>query len=259
MIGLILIILIVTSIFCIIIAVKRFAPADANSSQALDPENRRDESQINYNLFEYVLENELEEKYILKYEYEENICLLDDIISKVSGNGGKEIDFMPEPDNQYDNNAIAIYLGGEKIGFVYKGRTQDMINDWIKRGDLFTGYINKIFVADKKATYKIGFYKPLNNYEYKRVSLIKTKKKIDDFSTRSENLECCTEGDVVIIEYDPEVSAHIVYDELYNEIGELSASVSASIGTSEDKKMAGLISEIDYETSRVKIDLYLID
>lgn len=215
----------------------------------------KDESKWNYDLLDTVLDGS-----ILSYEYEENICLADNVIDKVSGNGGKELTFVPEPDNQYDDKAIAIYLDDLKIGYVYKGKIQNMLNDWIKRGDTYFGYINKIFVDDNKATYKIGFYKPVEKFINKTFSLVKTGKRIDEYISREDNLCSVSEGDEVTIEYDEELDSYVVFNEYYDEIGELPASAAEFIDDNSCDEIIGIvrtISENESGTPKVRIAVCL--
>ncbi len=188
------------------------------------PETIMPDGQMNYNLLEDFIENN-----VLAYQYEENICIIDDTISLLQGNGGHSIDFRREINNAYDENAIAIYLKDNKIGYVYRGKIQDMIIDWLKRDEVFVGYINKFSIKDNTATYKIGFYKPLHIYENKRFPLTKITKKINDFETRYDNIVCCEDGDMVIIEKNPLLDSYIVYSETLDELGELPQSAVSFI------------------------------
>lgn len=206
------------------------------------------DGEMNYNLFEDYID-----KNILVYEYEENIFLNDNAISSLQGKGGSKITFVPEPENVYDSSAISILLGGEKIGYVYRGKIQDMINDWLKRNDYFTGYINKYSIENNNATFKIGFYKPLNIYKNKRFPLTKTTKKPDEFThySRYENLCECEDGDFVLIEQDYEDN-YIVTTEFGDEIGELPKTSTTFIESERTlKKVVGIFDRCnpnsDYE------------
>ena len=61
------------------------------------------ESEKNYDLFDKCIDN-----YYLAYEYEEKIVFPK--VDSITGNGGKKIVFKQEPDNEYDNKAVALYL-----------------------------------------------------------------------------------------------------------------------------------------------------
>ena len=173
------------------------------------------ESEKNYDLFDKCVDN-----YYLAYEYEEKIAFPK--IDSITGNGGKKIEFKQEPDNEYDNKAVALYLEENKIGYLYRGRIQDMVNDWIKRDDYFWGYINKIDVEKSIATFKIGFYRDINSLEMKSFKLTKITKRAPEYeSSRFENLECCSDGDVVLYETSYETDNYIVTNEYGDELGEL--------------------------------------
>lgn len=145
------------------------------------------------------------------------------------------VSFMKEPSNEYDSNAVAIYIDDKKIGYVYRGKIQDMLNDWIDRDDIMLGKF------DTSNTICIAFYRSLDalsrEYDSYSFSLTSFSKK-DAFDTkRSENLYLCSEGDSVELEYDYTLEKFIASVNGL-EIGELSVSNS--------EKIDGLISENDY-------------
>lgn len=48
-------------------------------------------------------------------------------------NPGDKVLLAREPDNPYDSEAIAAYVGCEKIGYLNRGRLKNMIGDFIDR------------------------------------------------------------------------------------------------------------------------------
>ena len=82
----------------------------------------------NYDLFHDFIDGQF-----LCQEYEENVCIIGDAFDAIVGNGGKQITFEFEPENEYDSKAIALYVEGKKIGYVYQGQTQDMIHSYHKQ------------------------------------------------------------------------------------------------------------------------------
>lgn len=199
---------------------------------------------------------------VLVYDYEKKICFSDDGINYVAGNVGKDLNFVQEPKNEYDNKAVAIYLNGRKLGYVYRSDpTQSMINDWIRHGEYFTGFLNKYSPANKTATFKIGFYKPLTKFPCKIFSLVKTSKRVDEFSKRSENLSSCSEGESVSVEYDSYDDTFIVYSETYQEIGELPKSALNFLSGNEYENIVGIIEELEDEfksSPKAKVKIYIV-
>lgn len=66
-----------------------------------------------------------------------------------------DIQLVPEPDNQYDPNAVALYKGEYKLGYLHKGDTQEMVLKYLKRKD----YLIKTSVSwlnHKNSTYKLA-------------------------------------------------------------------------------------------------------
>lgn len=49
-----------------------------------------------------------------------------------------------EPDNEYDSNAVALYYNDNKVGYLIKGKMQDMANDWQKREDPIRAMVSKL-------------------------------------------------------------------------------------------------------------------
>ena len=99
----------------------------------------------------------------LTYQYTNEISVYeglsnyDSIMKYISSNIGKEICFVREPSNPYDEHAIKIFLDNKDIGYVHRGQTQNMINGWKKKGEPIKAYI---YSCDgQTAYYKIGFYK----------------------------------------------------------------------------------------------------
>lgn len=237
-------------------ATESWYNAFSEESAATDNKNYVADGERDYNYLEDIVDDNL-----LMYSYEKDICLFGDGYKYLAGNGGKDLRFVQEPENQYDSNAVAIYLENDKLGYIYRSdRTQKMINDWIKRREYFTGYLNKFSVADKKATFKIGFYKPLSIFPSKTFSLVRTGKRIDDISNRAENLRCCSEGDTVkIFESYEYPFSHTVCDDCGDEIGELPKSAERFLEDCDIEDVIGIIREIDddYETApKAKVEIY---
>lgn len=200
------------------------------------------ESEKTYHLF-----SSIEVDNYLKYEYERDLCLSSGVdAADLSGKGGTPITFVQEPDNKYDDKAVAIYLESKKIGYVYRGRTQDMCNDWFKRDMLFIGHLAKINVAENTATYKIGFYRPLAERENKLFPLLRVTKTVEDFeiSSRYDNLSVMDEGDEV------DYYNGTVYDGT-DELGELSDKAIDFIEQFE--KVALIIESLDDNKAKIRV------
>ena len=195
---------------------NNFAPVEKTPTKVeIQKTPIKPESERNYNLFNKCVDN-----YYLAYEYEKDIAMPE--INVITGNGGKKITFKQEPDNEYDSNAVALFLDETKIGYLYRGKTQEMVNDWLRKGDYFWGYINKIDIENATATFKIGFYKDINNLEMKSFKLTRITKKASEYeSSRFENLECCSDGDIVDYETSYDTDNYVITNEYGNELGEL--------------------------------------
>lgn len=236
-------------------------PIDIPTAPTTPKKEEIPDGEKDYNLFHEYLEGQF-----LCYQYEKDICFIkeDNIAEKfgyVVGNGGKQLKFEFEPDNQYDSMAVAIYLDDIKLGYVYSGQTQEMIHSYYRQGRLICGYLNKYSVEKQKATFKIGFYKPIDCFESKQFTLTKTTKKIDEYTTRAENLEDCAEGDILYIEKEILEDNYIVTTDGYTEIGELPKSAVNFIEEYAPKKIYGIFNSCEEDENgktKAKITVYLI-
>ena len=100
-------------------------PIDTPAAPTTPKKEEIPDGEKDYNLFHEYLEGQF-----LCYEYEKDICFIkDDNIEEkfgyVIGNGGKQLKFDFEPDNPYDSMAVAIYLDGNKLGYV-NGRNPEV-------------------------------------------------------------------------------------------------------------------------------------
>lgn len=72
-----------------------------------------------------------------EYDYDRvDVCILrgmDPDLSDVSE--GDDVDLVLEPDNENDPRAVAVYIGGEHIGYLYRGKLKNMVYDFLKRED----------------------------------------------------------------------------------------------------------------------------
>ena len=106
--------------------------------------------------------------FYLEYSYTKDFCIIDEgdnisrTLKKLSDNIGKELTVVQEPENEFDHRAVALHIDNERIGYIYRGKTQDMANDWIRCDRPIKAYVNEVILSECKATYKIGFYKSLD-------------------------------------------------------------------------------------------------
>ena len=216
---------------------------ETSTSKSEIPDGKRD----------FTLLKDVYEDYLLYSQSENNMYCPEGCFEKIVGLGGEFISFKQEPENEYDGNAVAIYLNDDKIGYIYRGAIQNICNSYIAKGYPVLGHINKYDTETKKATYKIGFYKPKSEAASKTFKLIKTKKKIDDFSSREDNLLLCSVGDVLTIEEDMYGDdGYIVYDG--DEIGELPKAAEKFIEENGNGKIIGVLESIDPD---VTVTVYL--
>lgn len=176
----------------------------------------------------------IDDDYVLRWHYKENIALVQNL-DKVEFKGSRtddDIRLVPEPDNQYDENAVALYKGEYKLGYFYKGRTQNMILSYLNCED----YLIKTVVCfldreNNKLAVRIAFYRKLDAFQLSTltVPLTKITQKAEAFeSSRYDNVSEMDIDDCVEITGN-DYGRYTICNEYGYELGELSASTSEKV------------------------------
>lgn len=101
------------------------------------------------------------EGYTLKYHYEDvEITSWDRIPPGVKI--GNRVVFVQEPTNPADDHAVRLMFVPQKckFGYLYRGEIQDMVNDYINRGDKVVGRLSYLtFKPHKIVKIDIAFFK----------------------------------------------------------------------------------------------------
>lgn len=123
---------------------------------------------------------------------------------------GASVSFVQEPTNAYDSDAIYAEANGEKIGYLRKGKLQEMTNDFIRQGRPIMSYVASIDADDEKIELLICYYK--ENRENR--SSLKNSKKVklsgNTNAEMQENIWLCSEGDGAAIDYDYDKERYLV-------------------------------------------------
>lgn len=86
------------------------------------------------------------EGYSIRYMYEDvNVCVWDYKIPAGTKPDNKIV-FIQERENKNDPNAVMLLLVPQKkkLGYLYRGKMQEMVNDYLDRGDMVTARICNI-------------------------------------------------------------------------------------------------------------------
>lgn len=208
-------------------------PAETSSGPLFIPEKDKQ----NFHFLPNVIDGKA-----LKYSYEAHLVMLPDVcgVADLIGKTGKSLDIVLEPENEYDSRAVALYLEGKKIGYVHKGRLQDMIHDWLERGDKMLCCLKRLTAED--AYFLIGFYKDLDYFKGRTFKLIGVTKKDGEGISRARNAEVLSPGDSVWVFVDDD--KYIVTDGPLD-FGELpKAAIEYAEGAS---RIVGKVEECDFD------------
>lgn len=100
--------------------------------------------------------------YNLAYHYNDvDVCCINAVPREAMINN--KLYFVQEPANIHDNKAIAIILipQRKKLGYLYRGKLQDMANDYIRRGDQIKARITYINHSTKQVKISLSFFKKI--------------------------------------------------------------------------------------------------
>lgn len=94
------------------------------------------------------------QRYVLRYSYNQVDVAYP--LSQEYASAGDWISLEPEPENPHDNRAVRLELdSGRTLGYLYKGKLQDMANDFIRRQLPIVGIVED----DSATSILLGFYK----------------------------------------------------------------------------------------------------
>ena len=101
------------------------------------------------------------EGYTLKYHYHDVEVTSWEYIPRDIKVGNRII-CIQEPTNEADNNAVMLMFVPQrkKLGYLYRGKIQDMVNDYLSRGDKVVARLSYLsFKPEFSVKIDIAFYK----------------------------------------------------------------------------------------------------
>lgn len=158
------------------------------------------------------------------------------------------IEFVKEPTNEYDKNAIAVVVNDTKIGYVYKGTIQSMINNYIMKNFQVLAYVSEIEPDKDLVKMYIGFYSEVGSKDkiIKKFNLIANSNE-----EMQNNIELCSVGDEISIDYDYEKEKFSACDDAGLEIGYMPKVFDVYAEENGDTSFSGFIDNI-YENDNDK-------
>lgn len=78
---------------------------------------------------------------------------------------GMPVQLLHDPDNKYDNNAVMLIANGIRIGYLYKGKIQNMVNDFLRYGWPIISHIESIDRENRVIEIFLGFYRSATSNE----------------------------------------------------------------------------------------------
>lgn len=123
---------------------------------------------------------------------------------------GDTVQFVPEPTNEYDAKAIQLWSNNQLLGYVFRGRMQDMLHDFIENAEPIRGVVASVDPQERKLTYSVAFYRQPRPKVYGN-KLGEGRLTASAGVEAQDSILFAEEGEEVEVEYDYEKSRHAFY------------------------------------------------
>lgn len=163
---------------------------------------------------------------------------------------GMPVKLVQEPANTYDKKAVYAEANGIKIGYLYKGVSQNMTNDFINGGFPIISYVSSVDDNEHGIKLFMAYYK--NKRRHGTPKVFKLTGNAND--EMQSNILFSANGDEVSVRYDYDKEKYLVSNEL--ELGYLPKSANDSVNGSSEGYIEE-ISENDNGKYIVKVTLFI--
>lgn len=189
---------------------------------------------------------------MLAYDYEDVDLFVPDPCAFEKIEIGTRLNAYQDKNNQYDQHAVRLEWNRETIAYFYRGKLQDMANDYLEFGGLVHGIVTALNPEGKQIQAHIGYYKGKDQDEYRTLVIknkgAKTYKLTGNSSEAKQcNIMISKVGEKCDLEYDPAKDKYIVL--CGDEIGYLPASATKFVEEYKEENCSVFISEIDTNDS----------
>lgn len=188
----------------------------------------------------------------LAYDYEDVNLFVPDSASFSKMDIGTKLNAYQDPDNPYDNKAVRLEWNSDTLAYFYRGKLQDMANDYLKFGGAVHGVVTALFPQEKKIQTHLGFYKGQAQDEFsacfaKNPRAKKYKLTGSMSQNKQSNIMISHVGEKCDLEYDYDKEKYLVV--CGDEIGYLPASAAKLVDKNGEDSCSVFIAEIDTNDS----------
>lgn len=129
-------------------------------------------------------------------------------------NPGDIVTLIQEPHNPHDNKAVALMANGIKVGYLFRGKLQDMANDFINGGYPVFSAITGIDDSARLVEIFLGFYRE-KDFAYKHILnsgklCMEYKLTANASEAMQSDISSCKAGDRVTLSYDYNKEKYLV-------------------------------------------------
>lgn len=165
---------------------------------------------------------------------------------------------VQDPENPHDNRAVGLKLRKRLVGYLYRGKLQDMANDWIEKKKPLRAQLTACMRDKQRAEVTLVFY-DLSQYKKYLAKYPNAKEYRLTGNTNEEmqeNIDMCSRGDECSIDYDIEKEKYLVSSGL--DIGYLPAGAAKHIDADGEDAYDIYVSDIDFnDRGKNVISVYL--
>lgn len=188
----------------------------------------------------------------LAYDYEDVKLFVPDpnLFSKMSV--GTKLNAFQDKDNPYDKNAVRLEWNNDTLAYFYRGKLQDMANDYLMFGGHVHGVITSLAPDDSSIFAHLGYYKGANQDELKSLYFKNSSPKPYKLTGSSaayiqENLFMSSVGEKCDLEFDSDKEKYLVT--AGDALGYLPASAAKLVEEHDENNCSVYIAEIGMNDS----------
>lgn len=199
-------------------------------------------------------------QFVPAYHYEDvDLCTLDETIFDVPDFApGAALTLKHEPENEHDPHDVALFLDGRKVGYLYRGKLQDMANDWLATRRPVLAILTAVDDDAKKARIALAFYDVTRFKKLLRLHPNARTYRLTGNANAEmqENIELCSRGDLCDLDYDFDKEKYLVSAGV--DIGYLPASAARLVeDAGEDACEVFVASTGTSDSGRAVVEVYV--
>lgn len=186
------------------------------------------------------------------YDFEDVNLFVPDAAAFSKMSVGTKLNARQEPENSYDKKAVRLEWNRDTLAYFYRGKLQDMANDYLRLGGHVHGIVTALMPDEKKIAAHLGFYKgahqdELSSFLKKNPGAKAYKLTGSASEAKQSNIMISNIGEQCDLEYDCDKDKYLVT--AGDELGYLPSSAAKLVDEHGEANCSVFIAEIDTNDS----------